>query len=160
MSEREAFEAWAFENGLQSHTDQSLDYPLGNVLWKCWQGRAAIEAQRVPDGWKLVPIEPTKAMLDASALDDQMNTGSIRAAWKDMVAAAPPVAQPAEPVTKEMWRDLAESQAELLRMQNGQAQLAERKPCNACSGTGRMPRDPDIDTDQECFVCAGTGIGD
>ena len=43
MSEREAFEAWAFENGLQSHTDQSLDYPLGNVLWKCWQGRAAID---------------------------------------------------------------------------------------------------------------------
>lgn len=48
MSEREAFETWAWENGLQSHTDQSLDYPLGNVLWKCWQARAAVQAN-VPD---------------------------------------------------------------------------------------------------------------
>ena len=30
--------------------------------------------------------------------------------------------------------------------------------CNACCGTGRMVRDPDIGTDQECFVCDGTGF--
>ena len=54
---------------------------------------AAIEAQGVPKGWQLVPVEPTQHMLDASALDDQMNTGSIRAAWKDMVNAAPPAPQ-------------------------------------------------------------------
>jgi DnaJ-class molecular chaperone len=29
--------------------------------------------------------------------------------------------------------------------------------CNACYGTGRMVRDPDIGTDQECFVCEGSG---
>jgi DnaJ-class molecular chaperone len=29
--------------------------------------------------------------------------------------------------------------------------------CGACNGSGRMPRDPDIGTDQECFVCDGTG---
>ena len=44
MSEREAFEAWAFENGLQSHTDQSLDYPLGNVLGSA--GKAAQPLKR------------------------------------------------------------------------------------------------------------------
>lgn len=60
---------------------------------------AAIEAQGVPDGWRIVPVEPTMHMLYASALDDQMNTGSIRAAWKDMVNAAPPAPQAAKCAT-------------------------------------------------------------
>ena len=29
--------------------------------------------------------------------------------------------------------------------------------CGHCFGTGRMVRDPDIGTDQECFACDGTG---
>jgi DnaJ-class molecular chaperone len=29
--------------------------------------------------------------------------------------------------------------------------------CGNCAGTGRMVRDPDIGTDQECFACDGTG---
>jgi len=29
--------------------------------------------------------------------------------------------------------------------------------CGACDGTGRVPRDPDIGTDQECWVCDGSG---
>lgn len=29
--------------------------------------------------------------------------------------------------------------------------------CRACNGTGWIPRDPDIGTDQECFVCEGCG---
>jgi DnaJ-class molecular chaperone len=30
--------------------------------------------------------------------------------------------------------------------------------CGACNGSGRMVRDPDIGTDQECFVCEGSGV--
>lgn len=30
--------------------------------------------------------------------------------------------------------------------------------CGHCCGTGRMVRDPDIGTDQECFVCGGSGF--
>lgn len=30
--------------------------------------------------------------------------------------------------------------------------------CKHCHGTGCMIRDPDIGTDQECFVCDGIGI--
>lgn len=30
-----------------------------------------------------------------------------------------------------------------------------RVPCPHCNGTGRMVWDPDIGTDQECFVCDG-----
>jgi len=30
--------------------------------------------------------------------------------------------------------------------------------CGACNGSGHMVRDPDIGTDQECFVCEGSGV--
>ena len=30
--------------------------------------------------------------------------------------------------------------------------------CPTCKGSGWMMRDPDIGTDQECFICDGTGI--
>jgi len=30
--------------------------------------------------------------------------------------------------------------------------------CGACNGSGYMVRDPDIGTDQECFVCEGSGV--
>ena len=30
--------------------------------------------------------------------------------------------------------------------------------CRNCNGSGYMVRDPDIGTDQECFVCDGSGI--
>jgi hypothetical protein len=30
--------------------------------------------------------------------------------------------------------------------------------CRACNGSGRMVRDPDIGTDQECFACEGSGV--
>lgn len=30
--------------------------------------------------------------------------------------------------------------------------------CGNCGGTGWMVRDPDIGTDQECFVCNGSGF--
>ena len=33
----------------------------------------------------------------------------------------------------------------------------EQEPCDGCRGSGWIPRDPDIGTDQECFVCEGTG---
>jgi len=33
----------------------------------------------------------------------------------------------------------------------------KQETCGACAGTGRMVRDPDIGTDQECFVCDGSG---
>ncbi len=35
--------------------------------------------------------------------------------------------------------------------------LAGEAKCGHCGGTGRMVRDPDIGTDQECFVCDGSG---
>jgi hypothetical protein len=40
------------------------------------------------------------------------------------------------------------------------APSVEPVACGACNGSGCMVRDPDIGTDQECFVCDGTGVSD
>ena len=36
-------------------------------------------------------------------------------------------------------------------------ELAGDSKCACCCGTGWVVRDPDIGTDQECFVCEGRG---
>lgn len=36
--------------------------------------------------------------------------------------------------------------------------MTNEETCGACNGSRRMPRDPDIGTDQECFVCDGSGV--
>lgn len=37
------------------------------------------------------------------------------------------------------------------------SEAAAGEPCGACNGSGWVTRDPDIGTDQECFVCDGRG---
>jgi hypothetical protein len=61
-------------------------------------------AARVPDGWKLVPVEPTKEMLDAYV----NNAGcfqSARSDWAAMLSAAPSQQAPVqgEPVAAAAW---------------------------------------------------------
>lgn len=36
--------------------------------------------------------------------------------------------------------------------------MTAKSECQCCYGSGRVIRDPDIGTDQECFVCEGLGI--
>jgi hypothetical protein len=38
-----------------------------------------------------------------------------------------------------------------------EAKPHEQEPCGGCGGSGWVIRDPDIGTDQECFVCDGRG---
>lgn len=59
---------------------------------------AAIQAQSVPDGWQLVPKEPTQQMLDAG--EDTFEcaytgapTSSPARVWSAMLASAPPAPQ-------------------------------------------------------------------
>lgn len=71
QKEREAFEKYCFEVFLMSPTDGHFDRELQDPdfyesvdthrLWKLWQTKA----QAVPEGFVLVPKEPTKAMLEA-----------------------------------------------------------------------------------------------
>lgn len=46
------------------------------------------------------------------------------------------------------------------KVTKGVAEGSEKHECPHCLGSGRMVRDPDIGTDQECFVCDGTGYVD
>lgn len=60
------------------------------VAWTFWKALASLEA-----GWKLVPIEPTQAMLDAvvTTMDDFLlgkeAEKQYREDWAAMIAAAP-----------------------------------------------------------------------
>jgi len=49
----------------------------------------------VPKGWKLVPVEPTEAMLTAAALKVDEWADS-RQYWSAMLSAAPPATMPQE----------------------------------------------------------------
>jgi hypothetical protein len=61
------------------------------------QLRAELEKVRVPEGWKLVPVEPTREMWEAvNKLDDEMAAGgydgkgcSIEQAWNCLLDFAP-----------------------------------------------------------------------
>lgn len=55
---------------------------------------AHAQRQQVPEGWQLVPVEPTQEMTEAGATSINYNGGNarwsdIREAWADMLAAAP-----------------------------------------------------------------------
>jgi hypothetical protein len=60
----------------------------------------ALAAKAVPDGWKLVPVEPTEEMLyealkvdDKAYADGSQHGASIGECWDSMLAAAPSPAQ-------------------------------------------------------------------
>lgn len=55
--------------------------------------RKLLEESKVPEGWQLVPKEPSQAMIDAG--DPAFDHGYVADAYKAMLAAAP--TQPKEP---------------------------------------------------------------
>ena len=54
-------------------------------------GAQAQSAPSVPDGWKLVPIEPTFEMLDKGSDQSDGYVSVANAVWDAMIAAAPEV---------------------------------------------------------------------
>lgn len=56
-----------------------------------------VQAGAVPDGWRLVPVEPTTEMLTAGSHAVELHSHSPRGTWSAMLAAAPGSAvQPAK----------------------------------------------------------------
>lgn len=99
--ERELFEAFASDNGkwLKAiERDAHGNYRLltTNVGWMWWQ--AARQGPVVPQGWKLVPVEPTQEVLDAIDLmaDDHRAFDDSDSFWRHLVAAAPQPPEPAQ----------------------------------------------------------------
>jgi hypothetical protein len=66
--------------------------------------RAAIESAlravpAIPEGWKLVPVVPTTAMIDAGWDEAyaRLNTYALTKLWDAMLSASPQAPQPAQP---------------------------------------------------------------
>lgn len=104
MDEREEFEAWAVTddgNCSEAYGDlaKGEDGVYINYLverdWEVWQARAALAATQA--GSKLVPVEPTPAMLDVAvsfALNVQISrnynwSAYMADVYRRMVSAAP-----------------------------------------------------------------------
>ena len=85
---REAFEAWAGIGHLLSRdlcwSDQ-YEAPRTQAAWEAWQ---AATAQCVPEGFVVVPKEPTREMLDAY-VNQNLKFQSGRSDWRAMLEAAP-----------------------------------------------------------------------
>lgn len=97
-SERRAFEAWArpayqWDDGAFEQ-DERVVFPhytvgLTFAMFKSWLARSAVPN---PDGYVLVPVEPTEAMMDAvDCAGEKRNWLSGKAwiaGWKAMITAA------------------------------------------------------------------------
>lgn len=89
--ERALFEAW-----FTKEIEPSVSYGNPDILrrsyWTAWQARAQLPTPggEVPDGWKLVPVEPTQEMLfaceDAGSIQNHQRGKRI---YRAMLAAAP-----------------------------------------------------------------------
>lgn len=84
-----------FKEYLRECDDCAIVPNISNAFNFAWQ--RATCAQALPFGWKLVPVEPTREMLDAYvAADGRFHSG--RSDWAAMLAAAPqPSAAQQEP---------------------------------------------------------------
>ncbi|MFE0407152.1 hypothetical protein ACFW0S_00015 [Citrobacter freundii] len=87
IDERAAFNAWNNEDNLPI-----AGVGAKNAAWLAWQARAAMlhagNSPETPDGWQLVPKEPTAAMNKAGW--DAMNEhDAINPTYRAMLEAAP-----------------------------------------------------------------------
>lgn len=97
QSERERFEAWISEDGKWSKAAQRSGdgYMLAYAqsawtAWQAgWQARAALSHHSTPQGWKLVPVEPTMEMLDEMNAFFDASNWVLEATWKSALDAAP-----------------------------------------------------------------------
>lgn len=95
----EALRQWA-EPGMtcESLHDEDMLDKIYQAATLYAQGRT----QSAPEGWKLVPIEPTQAMIDAGVKDrkgrNTLEYFMTMEAYKAMLTAAPPVTAPIEKV--------------------------------------------------------------
>lgn len=83
-TERELFEKWCFDSGLVTN---KMFFELGgqcdevSSAWEAWQASASRE------GYKLVPVEPTKEMIQA-VIDEVKKSGHLVDFYKAMISKA------------------------------------------------------------------------
>lgn len=74
---------------------EAIDVPMIREACKALQASASAEPVQIPEGWALVPVEPTPDMMceawDHTPVNmDDMTDGDFGQAYKDMIAASPP----------------------------------------------------------------------
>ena len=89
QKEREAFEAW-FESNFESTKLHKFDdgvywHERAQMSWEAWQ---AAKANAVPDGYVVVPKEPTEKMIDAGHDFCKNNIVTPSGFYKAMIEAA------------------------------------------------------------------------
>lgn len=86
-------------------TDEQIFAAIDEIAWRTWQARASLPAAgvAVPEGYKLVPVEPTKAMIDAGRWSEygeetsrlhEVDDDDVEAVWHQMMTAAEVFAVP------------------------------------------------------------------
>lgn len=103
QKEREAFESWweAFHNGRQiacDYVEEDNSYSVGyaNAQWVAWQ---AAKAQAVPEGFVLMPKEPTDEIIEA------MNEFDYRNDYSDMDGAYRTIVETLEKAQEDAERE-------------------------------------------------------
>jgi hypothetical protein len=98
MSKRGEFDTWfnALVEGIEAGAPNTLSSVRFSreVMWEAWQAARANPV--APDGWQLVPVEPTPKMVDATwdhPIDknggiESQNARNVRI-YRAMLAAAP-----------------------------------------------------------------------
>lgn len=97
QKEREAFEAW-FESRYDANFMQfalDLGFYVDKHTQTCWEAWQAAKAQAVPEGYVLMPKEPTPKMIDATwDFDDEIREMSHNTRnefiYKTMIEAQEP----------------------------------------------------------------------
>jgi hypothetical protein len=102
--ERALFEAWIASVGSAIHLERTSGIYTNLTIeneWQAWQARATFASPAVPEGYKLVPIEPTPDMIKAGSAEDVPSFAgdwnecigdfAAQLAYRAMVAAAPAV---------------------------------------------------------------------
>ena len=91
MTERDRFEAWAKAPPLEWDTDIAGpkeawpgQYKLYHVqsAWEAWQARC-------PDGWQVVPMEPSQYQQNAGSVARYHHESDCRGIYRAMLSAAP-----------------------------------------------------------------------
>ena len=91
---------------------QLSDVFRSGIKWANEHRIAELQAKAVPEGWKLVPVDPPSAMLDEIHLVEDFTYAALTARYKAMLAAAPaPAASPVVPggLHKELGERLGEA---------------------------------------------------
>ena len=157
---------------MQRNDDGTISDSTDGKVFKtyCLDGECFVEimrhnaaAPRVPEGWKLVPVQMTKQMREAfkGAHEDAMNNDSVLDSpdneWKALLTAAPAPAEQSDGV--EYWREqykqlaeigdkaLTETRAELAKLRNRVKELEDDKSrlLEHCAAAEIAWRDEDSD---------------